>query len=437
MLDDCGFKEDFKLWLQRSITEGVDIGYKGLARDHQPRRRVRNTQEIQLLTAQYETEGKLGRVIHVGDKPPSGRWFPRFFISPNYIIPKKKKIGQPQKWRLIHNLSNHSWGHSWSINAGIDKAEFPVSYPSITTAAHEVFCRAPKGCVLWGRDLRAYYRHLMINPAFWWCTGTALEGQYYVDCYCPFGARSMPSVFQRLSDAIRVIMLQRTPVESLLGMLDDFLGIVYRQEDESDDELLRRSQLAAEAFDEELKRLGISKQPTKDSPPAWTSVWLGFQINAREKTLAIPAEKEENVIRQFQEDFFDDQGGLLPVVNTEKLGKLVGSLCHMSQAWSLGKTLLWPLYRILANFQTYTPEGKVTYRKAQVELGYDGAASMMEWYERINTCGIYKKFYTCTSSHPTTTLGLWSGRKVRRLGTGQQTTKGVHTLKADNTFGEL
>ena len=387
-----------------------------------------------LLSAQYEAEGKLSRVIHVGDKPPTGRWFPRFFVSPNYIIPKKKKIGQPQKWRLIHNLSDHSLGHRWSINAGIKKAEFPVTYPSIVTAAHEVFCRGTRGCVLWGRDLKAYYRHLMINPAFWWCTGTTLEGQYYVDCYCPFGARSMPAVFQRLSDAIRVIMLQKTPVDSLLGMLDDFLGIVYRKHGETDTDLLKRSQISAIAFDRELQNLGISKQPTKDSPPAWTTVWLGFEINSKDQTLAIPSDKESNIIQVFQEDFFDDRGGLLPVANTVKLGKLVGSLCHMSQAWSMGKTLLWPLYQILAEFREVTPEGKTVYRKAQVELGYDGAASMMEWYERINTCGIYKKFFTCTEAHPTTTICLWCGRKASSRSQGERTTGGIRKIKAKNSM---
>ena len=81
----------------------------------------------------------------------------------------------------------------------------------------------------------------------------------------------MPAVFQRQSDAIRAIMLQKTPVDSLLGMLDDFLGIVYRKQGESDTDLLKRSQESASAFDVELPKLWISKQPTKDPPPAWTA----------------------------------------------------------------------------------------------------------------------------------------------------------------------
>ena len=38
----------------------VDIGYKGQARDYLPRRRLRQAQEVKLIAAQYESEGKLG-----------------------------------------------------------------------------------------------------------------------------------------------------------------------------------------------------------------------------------------------------------------------------------------------------------------------------------------------------------------------------------------
>ena len=144
----------------------------------------------------------MGRIVELGKSTTSWRWFTQFFISPTYIIPKKRVIGQPQKWRFIQNLSSHTLGHNWSINGGIKKADFPVTYPPVATAAHEVFCKPTHGYVLWGRDMKAYYRLLLVNP---------------------FGARSMPAVFQRLSDAIRVIMLCRMPVDGLLGMLDDFL----------------------------------------------------------------------------------------------------------------------------------------------------------------------------------------------------------------------
>ena len=355
-------------------------------------------------------------MVEIGVLPPSGKLFPRFFVSPTYTIPKKRVIGQPQKWRLIHNLSSHKEGHEWSINAGIHKVEFPVTYPSIFTAAHEIFCKATNGCVVWGRDLKAYYRQLMINPSYWWCTGTRLEGTFYFDAYCPFGARSMPAVFQRLSDAIRVIMLRCTPVENLLGMLDDFLGIAYRKEGESDEELLERGKTHAQAFDKELLEMGVVKQETKDSPVGWSLVWLGFVLNTKEMTIGIPTAKETALVMRIQEELFDEEGGLLEVVGTLILEELVGVFCHMSQAWALGKTLLWPLYMLLKDFREFTPEGKSRVRKAQVTLGVDAAASLMEWYERVNTCGIYKKFYTCGGTHWQTKLTLFRSRNRVKIG---------------------
>ena len=192
--------------MYRTITEGVDLGYRAAPRNHHPRTQVRSKEEVKLLSEQYKREVELGSIVCTGRFPPYGELFPKIFISPTYTIPKKRKIGQPQKWRLIHDLSSHVLGRDKSINAGINKLDFMVTYPSINTAAHKVFCESPRGCVIWGRDMKEYYRHLMVNPAHWWCTGTELEGKYCFDCYCPFGARSMPAVFQRLSDAIRVIM---------------------------------------------------------------------------------------------------------------------------------------------------------------------------------------------------------------------------------------
>ena len=172
-------------------------------------------------------------------------------------------------------------------------------------------------------------------------------------------------------------MLRRTPVDGLLGMLDDFLGVTYREEGESDASLMQRGQLNAQAFDNELLKMGISKQAKKDSPTSWKTVWLGFEINAKDSTLAIPNQKELALILEIQEKFFDERGGLLDVVNTTALGKLVGSFCHMNQTWSLGKTLLWPLYMVLKDYREVTPEGKLSYRQAQVQLGSDAAAALM------------------------------------------------------------
>ena len=79
----------------------------------------------------------------------------------------------------------------------------------------------------------------MINTAYWWSAGAGPENNYCVGLLLPEPG-SMPAVLQPLSDAIRVIMLLNIPVDGLRGMLDDFFGIIYRKEGETDEELLRR-----------------------------------------------------------------------------------------------------------------------------------------------------------------------------------------------------
>ena len=188
--------------------------------------------------------------------------------------------------------------------------------------------------------------------------------------------------------------------------------------------------------------MGITKQSKKVSPTAWKTVWLGFEINTKECTLAIPQEKEEATLLQIQDDLFDDIGGLMPFADTAKLGKLVGIFCHMSQGWAMGKTLLWPLYKLLSCYREYDKDGKLRYRKAQAKLNSNARDSIMEWYTRINTCGIYKKFYTCLGAHATTKVGLWCVRATKKSWNGKKSTKGWKTIpgtkeiKMVSTWGE-
>ena len=253
----------------------------------------------------------------------------------------------------------------------------------------------------------------MINPAYWWCTGTELDEKFYFDCYCPFGARSMPAVFQRLSDAIRVVMLRRTSVDALLGMLDDFLGVVFREPEETNEELLRRGRRAAVAFDQELNKMGIAKQGKKDSPPAWSITWLGFHLNTRNQTLGIPEEKLE-ALQQTSHTHFMKAGAWLEEVTTKVLEKRVGTLCHYSNAWPLGKTLLWPLYNLMTPHRAYTAEGKAYMLSEMVQLDGECREALDEWYMQVCTVGLTRQFKCCCGRNSVTQLGVWLDRKGGR-----------------------
>ena len=106
-LQEEGFPPKFKTWLLRTITEGVDLGYRGEERNHVTRKRSRTIEERNLLAAQYKKELSLHRVVCTGQHRPWGPLFKKFFVSSTYTIPKKRLIGQPQKWRLCVGLVVH------------------------------------------------------------------------------------------------------------------------------------------------------------------------------------------------------------------------------------------------------------------------------------------------------------------------------------------
>ena len=88
----------------------------------------------------------------------------------------------------------------------------------------------------------------------------------------------------------------------------------------------------------------------------------------------------------------------------------------------MGKTLLWPLYKLLSCYREYDSDGKLRYRKAQAKLSSDARDSIMEWYTRINTCGIYT-FYTCLGVNVVTKVGLWCERTTKICGDGRKSTE--------------
>ena len=159
--------------------------------------------------------------------------------------------------------------------------------------------------------------------------------------------------------------------------------------------------------------MGITKQSKKDSPTAWVVTWLGFHLDTRKKTMGIPEGKQQALLNCFHNELMV-KGGWLKSVNSKVLEKVVGTLCHFSQTWPTGKTLLWPLYVQLNEHRVYTKEGKQLIMSAMVELNGDSRASLDEWYLRVCTIGLERRFYSCRGSHSSTVLGVWMDRRGRK-----------------------
>ena len=64
---------------------------------------MRTAEEKNLLAALYKNYPYI--VLSARANIDLGVRLSKFFVSSTYTIPKKRVIGQPPKWRLIHNLS--------------------------------------------------------------------------------------------------------------------------------------------------------------------------------------------------------------------------------------------------------------------------------------------------------------------------------------------
>ena len=87
-----GFPFEFQTWLYRSITEGVNLGFREQPLDHQPPYRSSTDEERELLAEQYRHECALGRTVRVGETQPTGPLFSCFYVSPMYNISKKQLV---------------------------------------------------------------------------------------------------------------------------------------------------------------------------------------------------------------------------------------------------------------------------------------------------------------------------------------------------------
>ena len=149
--------------------------------------------------------------------------------------------------------------------------KYPTVFPTHLTAAHLIFCQSPKDSVLIGRDIRDYYRNFILNPYSWWKTYAFALGAFWFNPYLPFGGSSCTSIAQRQSDAIRDIAKVAGVKAETLAMLDDFLLVVPRREEDSDTAVLSRGQEEANRFDDLLSKLNLPKAPEKDQEPAFTT----------------------------------------------------------------------------------------------------------------------------------------------------------------------
>ena len=131
------------------------------------------------------------------------------------VIPKNH---QPNKWRLIVNLS-YPRGHS--VNDGILKSLYHLSYISVDNAINQIIAIRPN-TLLAKLDIKNAFRLLPVHPADRHLLAMEWEDVIYLDTCLPFGLRSAPKLYNILPELLAWIT-QHNGVTLSIQYLDDFL----------------------------------------------------------------------------------------------------------------------------------------------------------------------------------------------------------------------
>ena len=122
---------------------------------------------------------------------------PNLQCSPLGIVPKKDGT-----WRIIMDLSSP---HGSSVNDNIPKEDYTLHYATFDQAL-TLIARHGQNALMAKLDIRHAFRLCPVHPADRELLGIHWQDHYYVDLRLPFGLRSSPYLFNRITDAFQWIL---------------------------------------------------------------------------------------------------------------------------------------------------------------------------------------------------------------------------------------
>lgn len=189
-------------------------------------------------------------------------------------------------------------------------------------------------------DISQAYRHIGINKQSQKATGlkwTFMGGQTVVlyDTKLPFGSRASPTIFHRISQAIKRMMIRRG-YEDIVAYQDDFLVSASTH---------ARCLEAWETLKKLLTDLGLKINHKKSVPPATSLVFLGIQIDSVRRKMSLPVEKL-NIIQDCVAEF-----AVKKRATKQQLQSLAGRLNFASKVVRGGRLFLRRLFDVIARLK--------------------------------------------------------------------------------------
>lgn len=228
-----------------------------------------------------EVELKHKAIVGPFSEPPFQPWTR---CSPLMTRPKKNSDLR----RVIVDLS---YPQGRDVNSGINIKSYlgqdiTFTLPTITDLTAKLQLDGP-GAFMWKADLSRAYRQLRIDPLDAPLTGIRFKGDYYIDLCPPFGCRSSSAACQRVSNAVAYIMGQA-----------GFLVLAYLDDYGASEPTNERASQSYHHFRTVAKSLGLQLAEEKCVPPTQQIEWLGHEIDSTKMTVAIPAKKLQEVLKE-------------------------------------------------------------------------------------------------------------------------------------------
>ena len=226
--------------------------------------------QLDVITLLIQSEIKEGKIAGPFQESP----FPVYVQHPVFLVPKP---ASPDKWRLIHDLSQPLGA---SLNALISAADRSVKYPTVDKAVEHILSFGSGEVFLAKSDIKHAFRNVAIRQEEHCLTVFAVDGQYYFDMRLPFGAGSSCKIFQRVSNSLVWIVTKEFADVCLIALLDDFLFI-------GDD--FSRVATAQQRFHALCDQIRLPINHAKTIFPCRCLIYLGVTIDtvAREVRLGV------------------------------------------------------------------------------------------------------------------------------------------------------
>lgn len=257
--------------------------------------------------------------------------------SPIMTRPKRESDNR----RIIVDLS---YPQGYAVNDGIDThnhlgKDITYSLPTIADLVTRLQSQG-QAAFLWKADLTRAYRQLRADPLDAPLLGIKVGDDIYLDRCPPFGCKSSAAICQRVANAVLYILAQKSCYA--LAYLDDYGGC---------DTTLKQATDSYNTFKDVCKTLGLQLAEQKCSPPATKMEWLGYQVDSVKMSVAIPANKLEQILHECQLWIPRTK------VNKKMIQVLAGKLVYISQCVRSARKFI---ARILATLRSMQQKEWIT-----------------------------------------------------------------------------